>query len=306
MSRSYKKTGAYAICGGSDKWNRTRYHRDERRKVKRLLHETSFEDCYYPETDDVGLGDVLERVMCMVCKDCEENNWYEEYMLTDWEPNANICYNRNGCGRWIPENNPIDKIINNRVDRSLGSADKYGWATDGGAYWRDDKSEIRKEFDEGVFGIKTWTYRRCVFRNGPRNIWDEYCENRDAKYNKKHPMMVVCCYYKKPMEKPSTHTNLDELIGWNWNHEELRRWSIKLPYRRDHWFDPSILPEGAYDVHVYKSRGPSSLRSPKWDVISYALSLAPNSLWGPKDLVEWLRAHEEEIIEGMFKRRFGK
>ena len=37
MSRSYRKVGAYAYCGGTDKKDRTLYHREERAKVRDLL-----------------------------------------------------------------------------------------------------------------------------------------------------------------------------------------------------------------------------------------------------------------------------
>ena len=43
---------------------------------------------------------------------------------------------------------PSDKIVKNGVDYSVSNSDKYSWSSDGGSYFSDDISSLRKEFNK--------------------------------------------------------------------------------------------------------------------------------------------------------------
>ena len=151
MSRSYRKVGAYAYCSGSDKKDRTLYHREERAKVRRLLKEQ----------EKFGISEVDDN--------------FEE---------------------------PYEKIVMGKVDRSLQFADKWCWSSDGGAYWREDLSSIRKDFDRELFGMPPLSLLGSWRRRTMTTIWDKYVENRDAKYNKEHPKLKVNVHYVVESDDP--------------------------------------------------------------------------------------------------------
>ena len=83
MSRS-KKIGGYGIAGGSDKWNRSRYHRDERRKVKAICHnvEKWYERDYKLESLDGELDEVASDCNCCGFTNFGEDNIpYNKYII---------------------------------------------------------------------------------------------------------------------------------------------------------------------------------------------------------------------------------
>ena len=124
MSRSFKKHGYIKWCGGnSDKWDRTCYSRNRRRKDK------------------------------SICKEC--TNFPFDFLTED----DNL------------EQIPSDKIVKNGVDYSVSNSDKYSWSSDGGSYFSDDISSLRKEFNKEIFGIDK--------RNAKRNSWEDYLSNRE-------------------------------------------------------------------------------------------------------------------------------
>lgn len=251
MSRSYRKVGAYAYCGGSDKKDRTLYHREERAKVRDLLKAQ--------EKLGTDVGDLL----------------YEE---------------------------PCEKIVMNKVDRSLQLSDKWCWSSDGGAWWREDISSIRKDFDKAVFGLPP----KCVFscKTGA-TLWDEYVDNRNAKYNKEHPQLRVSVHYL--VEDPDPFSKLRKRVMGESCYIDKAKKTI-VPYNKAH-----KIPSYAYDVdgeitdvYIYKVTGKRQLSGKQYTVSDYAIMTAPNTLEKPKDLVDWLRANQEKIILNYFRRVFSK
>lgn len=258
MSRSYKKHGFSSFASySSDKPSRIIYHRNERRKIKKLLNQVSIEDCYLPAMD-ADLGYVWDNDMCMVCKDCDEEAFaycenLSDYMDEDWHVEPNYCFNRNGCGVFISENNPIDKIITKGIDYSVKYSDRWSWASDGGQYWTADISKLRRRFDTEVFGIFYGT--RYYRRGNGTTIWDEYLYFRNASHNKKHKVWHVYT---------------------NWKGEKSGYWITGPQQASGDW--------GLMEFLWYRK-------------------LIPTTFWGPKDLIEWLAAHEEEILLKWFKMR---
>lgn len=315
MSRSYRKTGAYAIAGGSDKWNRTRYHRDERRKVKRLLHEQL--------AYGTSIWKPVEGPCCLYGDVCNVDDWWcddpSKYIINyeeDSTPKEDFDHDCFMCRfsywdkdyDWSEE--PWEKIVMNKVDRTIPSGDKYGWSTDGGAYWQDDLSTIRQEFDKGLFGEPEYSWRS---RRIPYEAWNRYVENRKAMYNKKHPTMRVCCEYSKPKKDHWLEWAKKCNIAFGDAYDYYTR-VFEVPYRKYHKIDAELVFEGLEEgmklisCKVYKSKDywKRMIRNPRFDVIDFAIMIAPTTLHGPKDFTEWMRAHQEEIIKNHFKYRYRK
>lgn len=254
MSRSYRKVGAYAYCSGTDKKDRTLYHREERAKVRCLLREQ--EKYGTSEVDD----------------DIEE---------------------------------PCEKIVMNKVDRSLQLADKWCWSSDGGAYWREDLSSIRKDFDKALFGIPPVSLLGSWRRRTISTIWDNYIENRDAKYNKEHPQLMVSVHYLVESDDPYFKLRA-RVLGESCYVEKVKKTFV--PYNKAH-----KIPSYAYevdgkitDVYIYKVRGKGPLSGKQYDVTDYAIMTAPNTFQRPEELIDWLRANQEKIILNYFRRCFSK
>lgn len=324
MSRSYKKVGGYAVAGGSDKWNRSRYHRDERRKVKRLLHEQL---AYGTST-----WKPVEEACCLYGDVCNVDDWWcddpSEYIINyeggstpkeDFDHDCFMCRFSYCDKDYDCSEEPWEKIVMNKVDYSLHSADRWSWHSDGGSFFHDDLSSLRRKFDTEVFGIPTYSWRHIRRRSDSCDLWERYCDNRDAIHNKKHPTMRVHCEYKKLKPAPKLRGST-EWIDWRLaqilgkpSYEYYQR-TICVPYRKDHKFDTSLIYAGLEkgmeltSVRIYKSRDwyNRQIRYIKWDIGDYIIKLAPTTFHGPKDFIEWIRAHQEKLIEGHFKLRFRK
>lgn len=198
---------------------------------------------------------------------------------------------------------PYEKIVMDKVDRSLQFADKWCWSSDGGAYWREDLSSIRKDFDRALFGLPP----KCVFswKPKPETVWDEYVENRDAKYNKEHPRLKVNVHYL--VEDPDPFSRLRKRLTSEPCYIDRVKTTF-VPYNKAH-----KIPSHAYEVdgeitkvYIYKVRGKEALHGRQYSVIDYAILLAPNTFQRPEELVAWFRANQNKIILGYFKRCFSK
>ena len=300
MSRSHKKVGAYPIASSyGDKWDRAQYHRQERRKVKMLLQQVDFSDLYYPENEK-DLGDVFKCPECMLCMDCQSFDYpyedIEKYTGETHDPDWNTCYDKNGCGEWFDESNPIDKIVNSKIDRSLPFADKWSWGSDGGSYWRDDLSTIRKEFDTEMFSAKD-AYKTS-------DVWEDYVKLRERKLNSRHRSLRIC-YEVTVHGKENPWWDKNILVPF----ERLERKSIEIPYNKQHKIPEGLLPEGAKIVGIYRytSYNVGYAGENRWSsALDMALNKAPLSFEKPEELIEWLRVNEEKFVKACYNRRFGK
>lgn len=254
MSRSYRKVGAYAYCSGTDKRDRTLYHREERAKVRDLLKAQ--------EKLGTDVGDLL----------------YEE---------------------------PCEKIVMNKVDRSLQFADKWCWSSDGGAYWREDLSSIRKDFDKELFGIPPLSLLGSWRRRTIATLWDKYVENRDAKYNKEHPQLMVSVRYLVESDDPYFKLRA-RVLGESCYVEKVKKTFV--PYNKAHKIPPHAYEvDGKIaDVYIYKVRGKGPLSGKQYSVADYAIMTAPNTFQRPEELIDWLRTNQEKLILSYFKRCFSK
>ena len=254
MSRSYRKVGAYAYCSGTDKKDRTLYHREERAKVRALLKAQ--------EKLGTDVGDLL----------------YEE---------------------------PCEKIVMNKVDRSLQFADKWCWSSDGGAYWREDLPSIRKDFDKALFGIPPVSLLGSWRKRTISTIWDNYIENRDAKYNKEHPQLKINVHYVVESDDPYFKLRA-RVLGESCYVEKVKK--TLVPYNKAHKIPPHAYEvDGKItDVYIYKVRGKGPLSGKQYSVTDYAIMTAPNTFQRPEELIAWLRTNQEKIILRYFRRCFSK
>lgn len=251
MSRSYRKVGAYAYRSGSDKKDRTLYHREERAKVRDLLKAQ--------EKLGTDVGDLL----------------YEE---------------------------PCEKIVMNKVDRSLQFADKWCWSSDGGSYWREDLSSIRKDFDRALFGLPP----KCMFWRSDKTLWDNYIKNRNAKYNKEHPQLRVDVHYLVESDDPYFKLRA-RVLGESCYIRKIK--STLIPYNKAH-----KVPSCAYEVegeitsvYIHKERrGREPLSGKQYSISDYIILSAPNTFQKPEDLIKWLRKNQNKLISKYFRRIFSK
>ena len=136
-------------------------------------------------------------------------------------------------------------------------------------------------------------------------LWDNYVENRDAKYNKEHPQLKVSVHYL--VEDPDPFSKLRKrVLGESCYIKKVKR--TLVPYNK-----ARKIPSYAYDVdgeitdvYIYKVRGKRQLSGRQHTVSDYAILTAPNTFKKPEDLVDWLRANQEKIILNYFRRCFSK
>lgn len=298
MSRSYKKHGHDSICSSrGDKYCRSHYHRSDRRKTKKILEEVTRQWVEIPysiegETDNPNFG-----------VRSSDFDW-----VNCWEETA-------------------DKLITKGEDYSLYYADKWAWASDGGAYFQGDLSTAHQDFDKCCLGIHT----AGSHRNPPlRDFYNDYCRNRDAKHNKDKKSYRIYVNYRVPV--PAGRYNcgtskwLENVIGQHKN----RKSGLSICFEKEYDFyridftipftnKPLKVPNWVYEkvakaggeitqisksiVHPYGRRTTSI-----WGVDDYTLSqnIIPDTIQNSKDLRDYLIAHREEICKGWLRRRFGK
>jgi hypothetical protein len=310
MSRSYKKTGAFAICSSnSDKEDRTLYHRAFRRKIKNLLHEVSLSDIERDLSDSVGLSDSEFSKVCITCKVSnvvnEDFDYSDEYCVKSNDPYIpwHKCVNHK-CLEICPET-AIDKIVTKGIDYSLPMADKWSWGSDGGTHWQEDFLSIRKDFDAEVFGVTNNRYQI-------HTIWDDYLYCRDRYSNTNHSSWSINLAYKvwkkgtKPIWSATGH-----LCGIDYN-ADIYEWSykhIRIPYKKH--LKVSDIPETDWD-HIDSIRHISNIESKYYLCFGWYIEflfkcgVIPQNFTNPEDLISWLRKNEERIIRLYFKRQFGK
>lgn len=198
---------------------------------------------------------------------------------------------------------PCEKIVMNKVDRSLPLADKWSWSPGVSKRGRGDISSIRKDFDRALFGLSP---RNMFSRKPNATLWDSYIENRNAKYNKKHPQLKVIVRYV--VESEDTWSKLSKrLTGEPCYIRKFK--SVLIPYNKAH-----KVPTYVYDVDgeivnvsVHKEkRGIEPLSGKQYSISKYVILLAPNTFQKPEDLTKWLRKNQEKLVLGYFRRVFSK
>lgn len=198
---------------------------------------------------------------------------------------------------------PCEKIVMNKVDRSLYFADKWNWSSGISAWCRGDISSIRKDFDRALFGLPP---RNMFSRKLGATLWDNYIENRNAKYNKEHPQLRVNIRYV--VEGDDSWSKFSaRVLGEPCYIQKIK--SVLIPYNKAH-----KVPSYIYDVDgeirnisVHKEkRGIEPLSGKQYSISNYVILLAPNTFQKPEDLTKWLQKNQEKLVLGYFRRVFSR
>lgn len=290
MSRSYKKYAGGQWACGSDKWARNYYHKSERRQTKRLLSEQKKYRAvvWQPIKETCGLyGDV-----------CNIDDWWvedpSEYII-NYSEDTKPHYDDSDCFNcyfqyWNKDydcfEEPADKIITNKINYTVRMADRWSWPSDGGTYWKSDLSEIRKEFDKDVFS--------SFYRYRTTNIWEDYVYLRELVHNKEHRKFVVRFYYKEQTGTTNWHEKewiSDDKYKETYKQILVDKHPSKIKFENDGWYKMTFWKERSKSRFVWS------------DLISFLLkeNRIPMSLCSSENLIDWLRAHEEEILQAWLK-----
>lgn len=260
MSRSYKKHPFSPICSSyGDKYCRKIYHKSDRRKTKKILEEATKQ-----------WSDIL----------------YEKCMDEVHNPNLDVCFSDFD---WLNDwEETTDSLITKGKDYSLRYADRWSWASDGGAYYQSDYSDLRRKFDEKVFS---------------GNIWEQYKNYCKKKANINHPELRV--YLKKAAGKEKKFSWIQQKYIEEIEYETI---SFVVSYNKAHKFSNSLVPPGwsleEYTCFCRKKTGYGWTGDSKWDDV--LLGMVPTTLQNSEELVEWLRRNEEKMIKTLYRRRYGK
>ena len=167
---------------------------------------------------------------------------------------------------------PSDKIVKNGVDYSVSNSDKYSWSSDGGSYFSDDLSSLRKEFNKEIFGIDK--------RNVKRNSWEDYLSNREKVFNKDKPTWTLVISRKDIF---SDYTRLLKKI----DHK---------PTKKD-------VPEGWKMVDFWKQKKGYSFGN--WFLMDYVFedNLIPLNFKTSDEMIDWFRENQEDILKKWLKAR---
>lgn len=165
-----------------------------------------------------------------------------------------------------------DKFVKSNIDRSVRMADKYSWSSDGGVYFQDDISSLRKEFDETVFGVG---YRRF----NSKTVWEDYQEKLELVFNK---------------DKREYTIKTKKFIGYDSMGFEVfdTKYITTTEYPPNIIFDDDIIVAG-----WWKKRNKYFSLS-NWYLIDFLFknSLIPLTFKNSDELISWLRENEEIIL----------
>jgi len=219
MSRSYKKGYGHICSSYGDKWCRFQYHKSLRAKENRILKECekAYRSCRLFEPYEKCCG--LNGEVCDIDVDAYlelddphdktiyDNNLInpEEILCTTYSKRMNKCIGcyysencwKNGEFFDVWETNPDEQFCNNNIDYSVRYSDKWIWASDGGAYFRENISSLRKDFVIEAFGDIA--------------IWEKYCKNKEKQAD--HDWSLISFLFHRGII-PLNFKTKDELLNW--------------------------------------------------------------------------------------------
>ena len=243
MSRSYRKHDFSQIACGEDKPFRQLYNRARRRKDNIICKEIEKGfDIFKPYGKTCSLnGEVCDIDVDAYCLDLDDKHDVEIYnnnLINPEEILSNVsekmlnkcigCMWSDNCwsnGNFVDmwEKTPDEKFINSRIDYTIPYADKWGWPSDGGAYWQSDLSELRKKADEEVFGIDRIL---IPYSKSKDTFWEQY-----KKYRSSDRRCTSCWFFLDMLFTtnivPKTFWGPKDLTEWYLAHQEelIKLWS---------------------------------------------------------------------------------
>ena len=307
MSRSYKKHG-YSVIGSpyGSKKDRKLYHHSARRiaksQIKDIIKENDFD------------GD--DQVECG-CKKCPIR---DVYLYEDKIPygcyvlGPGIIYADEGrcpavCHPKVlrKKTAAIDKILTKGIDYSATNSDRWSWDTDGKAYFRDDLSTIRKQFNEEVFGVDANRYSFS-------NIWLDYgrCVAKFTNTNKPTWQITVrkTEHICRQLHWGDPGFSIGNPYDWHkrgWVTEE-KEITVEIPYKKHLRAEDIPLKDWDRVIRCYHCSNIHYDGYIHSDIL-YKLfdwGMIPLNFKTSDQLVEWLRKNEEKVIKTYYNYYYRK
>lgn len=165
-----------------------------------------------------------------------------------------------------------DDFVSENIDRSLRFANKCCWASDGGNFFMDDTSTLRKKFDEDVFGANS-------------TIWEDYKKNVKVVFNKDKREYRI--KLKKEVFDLSSLDGVTEINKYITTFDYPPKMTFSDGWKIDSW---------------WKIRNPY-FRFSSWHLIGFLFKsgIIPLTFESKEELISWLRENEEEILEKWLK-----
>lgn len=185
---------------------------------------------------------------------------------------------------------PEEKFINKNIDYSLRFADKWGWASDGGNYYWGNKDTYRRDFEIEVFGS---TARSGVKLPTP---WEKYQLGVENVFN---------------TNKTEYTVRLEKEVPKKINYGFYVRWGVfdtfyetVTKYITTEEYPPYIKSfEDGWVMTKWWRRKTYSFTKSNWDLFGFLFKsgIIPLDFKNEKELMDWLRANEESIVEKWLK-----
>lgn len=181
---------------------------------------------------------------------------------------------------------PEERFVNESIDHSLRFADKWSWASDGGNYYWGDKNTYRRDFEIEVFG--------STDRSGVRlpTPWEKYQLGVEDIFNTSKTEYTIRLEKQVPKK-------IDYGFYVRWGifdtfYETVTKHIITEEY------PPYIKSfEDGWVMTKWWRRKSYSLTRSKWDLFGFLFKsgIIPLDFKNEKELMDWLRANEESIVE---------
>lgn len=183
---------------------------------------------------------------------------------------------------------PEEKFISENIDRSLRYADKYCWQSDGGNYYWGGKDDFRRDFEKEVFGINKY--------NVEDTPWKKYQIGIGCVFNDEKPEYTIKLQRQVPKK-------IDFGFYMPWNMIEEVGYETETTYIHTKEYPPKAeLPEDWIMTNWWRHKS-YQFRKSNWDLFGFLFknSIIPLDLKNESELIDWLRANEELIIEKWLK-----
>lgn len=183
---------------------------------------------------------------------------------------------------------PDEKFVNENIDRSLRYADKYCWQSDGGNYYWGGKDDFRRDFEKEVFGINQY--------NVEDTLWKKYQIGIGCVFNEEKPEYTIKLQRQVPKK-------IDFGFYMPWDMMGEVGYETETTYIHTKEYPPKVeVPEGWTMTNWWRRKN-YKFRKSNWDLFGFLFknNIIPLDLKNESELIDWLRANEELIIEKWLK-----
>ena len=182
---------------------------------------------------------------------------------------------------------------NNKIDYSVKFSDKYSWSSDGGQYFCDDLSSIRREFEKEAFS------QNLRFHDTD-TCWDKYKSCLEQTFNNKKRKWVV-----KLEKRVLIKINFSFYMPWN--QVMFPSYETKVKYVTVETYPPKLIEENYFEDWEVKNWWSvrNYLSYSNWDLFGFLFknNLIPLDFKNEEELLNWLKENQERIVEKWFKAK---